>query len=330
MKQEAFEALHGPAWEHFEETLAQALRARRGEGLADLESLPLNYRQICHHLALARERQYSAGLVDRLNGLVLAGHQCLYGSRRNLRLQWLRYAYRGFPALVRSRWRSVALAALLFFGPTVALSLAVPKWPELAYYVESPQSLANMESMYQSGPERFGRKNASDTDLEMFGFYIWNNIRIDFQAFASGVVLGFGPILFLFWNGVHGGAVAGHLTRVGLGKNFWSFVITHSALEVTALVLAGAAGLGLGYSLLAPGRYSRREALRKAGSETLPLILGAGAMTGLAAFLEAFWSASAAIPPSVKFAAGGGLWALVAAYFLFAGRGRSRAGGRDV
>lgn len=320
MKQQAFEALHEPVWEGLEESLVQAARQLRGEGASHLEGFPQQYRQVCHHLALARERQYSAGLVDRLNRLVLAGHQCLYGTRNNPWRTWLRYATRGFPARVRALWRPVALAALVFFGPTVALTLAVPRWPELAYYVESPQNLARMEEMYQSGPERFGRKDASDTDLEMFGFYIWNNVRIDFQAFASGVALGLGPILFLFWNGVHGGAVAGHLTRVGLGGNFWSFVVTHSALEITALVLAGAGGLRLGQALLSPGRTSRKEALRRAGRETLPLVLGAGVMTALAAFLEAFWSSSAAIPPVVKFGVGGCLWVLVLAYFGFAGR----------
>jgi uncharacterized membrane protein SpoIIM required for sporulation len=115
----------------------------------------------------------------------------------------------------------------------------------------------------------------------------------------------------------------GHLVATGHGRNLFSFVVTHSALEITALVFAGAAGLVLGWSLLSPGRRSRPQALRLAAAEALPLVAGAAVMTILAAVIEAFWSSSALLPQGLKFAAGGLLWSAVGAYFLFAGRARA-------
>jgi uncharacterized membrane protein SpoIIM required for sporulation len=334
MKQQAFEAAHEADWQAFE-ALLDAVEQGRGQHLRvhrelersgldlDPQSLPARYRRLCHQLALARERRFSAGLVDRLNRSVLRGHQVLYGLRPSGGAQLFGLLAREFPARVRALWRPVLLAAALFWGPTLTLVFAVPRHPELAYLVEDPQSLAEAERMYSGTGPRFGRKDQSERDVVMFGFYVWNNVRIDFQAFASGLVFGLGSVFFLFWNGLHGGAVVGHLVATGHGRNLFSFVVTHSALEITALIFAGAAGLVLGWSLLAPGRRSRLQALRVAGAETLPLVSGAAVMTVLAAVIEAFWSSSAMVPSALKFAVGGALWVLVGAYFCLAGRARA-------
>ncbi len=323
MKQQAFEELHREGWEAFE-TLLRRLEAPTGEAPSALADMPAAYRLVCHHLALARERGYSAGLVDRLNGLALRGHQRLYGVRQGALRGALGF-FAAFPRLARKRWRALAIAALVFYGPATALTFGAKANPEVAYLVEDPVSLASMESMYQSDAKKFGRSGESDTDVAMFGFYIWNNVRINFQVFASGLIAGIGSLFYLFWNGVHGGAAAGYLTHQGLGRNFWSFVATHSALELTSLVIAGGAGLLLGWSLLFPGRRSRRQALILAAKEGLVLVMGSALMDVGAAAFEAFWSSSALVPVALKFTAAAILWTLVLTYFLFVGRGRMDA-----
>ena len=320
MKQQAFESTHDAEWAAFEAILGQLGHGHRFGTPVSTEDFPARYRRVCHHLALARERKYTAALVRRLNELSLRGHHALYGVRPGLQRTWGRFLLSGFPRLVRSNWRSVLLAAALFYLPFFGLPFAIHRNPEVAYLLQDPQSLARMEEMYRSGTEKFGRKDASDTDLYMFGFYIWNNVRITFQVFASGLLLGLGSICFLLVNGLQGGAVAGHLTRMGLGGNFWSFVITHGAPEMAALVLSGAAGLKLGFALLSPGRKTRLQSLKDAARHGIALVYGAALLDVLAAFLEAFWSSSALVPVAVKFSVGGSLWALMLAYFLLAGR----------
>ncbi len=324
MKQQAFETLHEEEWRAFDHLLRGLEGASREAG-SEFKDLPSRYRAICHHLALARELGYGAGLVDRLNGLALRGHQRFYGARRGALGGLLRF-FGAFPRMVRKRWRAMALAALVFYGPATILTFGAKSNPEVAYLIEDPVSLASMESMYQSGKEKFGRSGESDADVAMFGFYIWNNVRINFQVFASGLLAGIGSLFFLFWNGVHGGAVAGFLTHQGLGRNFWSFVATHSALELTSLVIAGGAGLLLGRALVFPGRRSRRQAVVMAAREGLILVMGSAVMDVGAAGFEAFWSSSAAVPVAVKFSVAAGLWTLTLAYFLFAGR----RGGEDA
>src|SRR5258708_29542768 len=93
----------------------------------------------------------------------------------------------------------------------------------------------------------------------MFGFYIRNNVSVALQCFAGGLVAGLGSLFFLAYNGAFSGALAGYLTERGLSPTFYSFIATHSAFELTAIVLSGAAGLRIGHALLAPGRGTRRQ-----------------------------------------------------------------------
>src|SRR5690606_14326581 len=133
---------------------------------------------------------------------------------------------------------------------------------------------------------RLGRE--SGTDMAMFGHYILNNISIGFRTFASGLLAGVGTAFVLVFNGVVFGVVAGHLQAIGHGDPFWRFVAGHSAPELVAIVIAGAAGLRLGLALLAPGRLRRVDALVEAGRIGAKLCLGILAMLLFAAFVEAF------------------------------------------
>jgi uncharacterized membrane protein SpoIIM required for sporulation len=181
-----------------------------------------------------------------------------------------------------------------------------------------------MQSMYDPDAGHLGRlaKRAASDDWAMFGYYIMHNIGIAFQTFASGLLFGLGSAFFLIFNGLMIGAVAGHLTRIGFGQTFWSFVIGHGAFELTAIALAGAAGLQLGWALIAPGRQPRGEALLVAARKSVLLICGVMLFLLVAAFIEAYWSSMTAPSPLIKYLVGAALWMLMAAYLLFAGRSR--------
>jgi uncharacterized membrane protein SpoIIM required for sporulation len=161
---------------------------------------------------------------------------------------------------------------------------------------------------------------SASTDWMMFGFYIRNNISVAFQCFAGGLFLGLGSIFFLAVNGAFAGALAGYLTERGLSSTFFSFIATHSAFELTAIVLSGAAGLRIGHSLLAPGRLTRRHALVLASRDAVVLVYGVIAMLLVAAGIEAFWSSANWLSPLVKYGVASLCWAAVFGYFIFQGR----------
>lgn len=323
-----FEARNADAWSRLERWLDQRKQAKRAgrkraepSGLDDAD-VPRAYRQLCHHLALARDRAYSPDLVDRLNELALRGHHVLYGARSHRRGRLARFFLEDFPRRVRADWRVVALAALAFFGPVAGVAAALQVHPDFVHYLLAPRALAQIEEMYDPGNPRLGMRQA-DTNVMMFAFYVWNNVKIGFQCFATGLLFGLGSLFYLVSNGIQIGAVAGHLTHAGFGTPFWSFVSGHSALELVAIVLSGAAGLKLGAALVAPGNLSRRAALVAASREAIRIVYGAAAMFLAAAFVEAFWSPLTAFPPATKYAVGAILWALVLGYFALAGRYRA-------
>ncbi|HEX6155668.1 MAG TPA: stage II sporulation protein M [Burkholderiales bacterium] len=315
MKQVPFEAAHAREWEEFEAFLDH-------KKSFDPAEMPARFRRISQSLALAAERHYSADLVDRLNRLALRGHHALYANQRRESQQILDFMLAGFPRLVRAEWRLVAAAALLFFGPLAALVAVLQAFPDFVHYLLSPQQIASFHEMYDPANRRLGMREA-DTSMAMFGFYIWNNVRIGFQTFAGGLAAGVGSAYFLGANGVIIGAVAGYLTQVGYTETFWSFVAGHSSLELLAIVLSGAAGFKLGMAVIAPGNRTRKAALMAAARPAVRIMYGAAIMFFAAAFVEAFWSPVTEIGFVPKVIVGTVGWVLLLAYFLFAGRGHA-------
>ena len=322
MKQDIFEQQFSPVWDRFEQQLT-LLEKRGGHHASgdELVDFPAHYRQICHLLALAQERQYSPYLIDQLNDLALRGHQQFYRRDGNILHNILTFILRGFPAAVRREYKFVWIAVALFFLPLFAMGLLTYHNPNLVYSVFSHQNVQHFVDMYDPVKNaKYTSARGSSTDLAMFGFYIKNNIGIGFQTFASGILLGIGAIFNLLYNGVTIGAVAGYLTQLGQTDTFWSFVVGHGAFELTGIAISGAAGLKLGFSLLAPGRLSRRQSLMKAAREAMPLVYGMFFFLLIAAFIEAFWSSSGYLPSTAKYLAGGSFWLLVISYLNLGAR----------
>ncbi len=321
MKESKFTLLRQTDWQAWDDWLQKKKKQRRLLPPFPSSELPHRFRMLCADLSLARDRNYSAPLIDSLHDRVLRAQQRIYGAQARLRHGWLRFLASGFPVQVRTHWRFVVPALLLFFVPLLAFIVCAQIWPESVYLILAPDKAASYEQMYSPSATRLGAREAGD-DFTMLGYYIWNNVRIDFQCFASGLLFGIGSIFFLLYNGLMIGAVAGHLTQAGLIETFWGFVAGHSSFELLGASFSGAAGLMIGYALVAPGGHTRVQALRNAAKNAVGLLYGAAFMTFCAAFIEAFWSPLRSFPVTVKYSVGLGLWVLLIAYFLLAGRKR--------
>lgn len=319
-----FEQLYQHDWDELERAL-NLIRKRgskqqlagpqpSGERVAEL------YRRACEHLALARERSYPTHLTDRLDQLTSDAHQAIY-QRREFGIARLRRLFAiDFPRAVRAHALYVWIAVAVFGLPTLIIGTLVYYQPELILSVVDAETAAEFEEMYSDAADSIGRRRTADSDWAMFGFYIRNNIGVAFQCFASGLMAGVGSLFFLAVNGAYGGAIGGYLTERGLSATFYSFVATHSAFELTAIVLAGAAGLRIGHSMLAPGRRTRTQALVLATKESIVIVYGATAMLLIAAGVEAFWSSARWLPNIAKYGAAAVCWITVIAYLTFQGR----------
>lgn len=331
MKQQNFEKLNQGAWSEFQSSIefledhkgfTFSKKKREEEANFEYEDFIQCYRKLCHDLALAKERAYSSHLVNRLNALVLRGHQQLYQSSRISFSNIAEFVFWEFPMLIRQEIRFVWFATALLYLPALVLGFLIFQSPELIYSILDAEQVNQFESMYDPSAEHIGSERKADSDFQMFGFYIYNNIGVGFRTFAGGFFYGIGSIFFLVFNGIQMGGVAGHLINMKYSQTFFSFVIGHSSFELTAIVLSGAAGLKLGFSMIAPGRLSRLQALKEAAKVSIKIVYGVIGMLVLAAFVEGFWSSSASIDPSIKYVVGSFLWLIVILYFFLVGRAR--------
>lgn len=315
-----FEARHGDDWARLEKQVH--LRQLAGRKDKDAELLPAVefaalYRRVCEQLSLARERAYPAYLVDRLQVVAADAHQLLYQQGGGTTFDTLReFLLRGFPRAVYRHRRHVLLAALLFFVPIIITGVLMYLRPDLILTVMNAGMAQELEYAYSLDAESIGRRRDASSDWAMFGFYIDNNIGIGFRCFAGGLFFGLGSIFYIVYNGALIGAVAGFLTERGLGETFYSFVATHSAFELTAIVLSGASGLRLGQALVAPGRLTRRASLVAATREVTPLVYGFVVLFLVAAAVEAFWSSAPWIPPLVKYPVAAACWIGLVTYLV--------------
>jgi uncharacterized membrane protein SpoIIM required for sporulation len=317
-----FEETYRDEWAELEALLETVRGLRPNQSHLPLPGARLAslYRRACEHLALARARAYPAHIVDRLERMTASAHQLIY-YRPELGFARLKSILAvDFPAAVRAHKGYVALSAATFVLPMVLLGVLVHRRPELILSVVSPETASSFEEMYSPAADSIGRLRTATTDWIMFGYYIRNNVGVAFQCFAGGLFAGLGSLFFLAFNGAFAGALAGYLTERGLSQTFYSFVATHSAFELTAIVLSGAAGLRIGHALVAPGRRTRRQALVEATQATAVLLYGVTALLLVAAGVEAFWSSATWLPASIKYGVAAVCWVSVFAYLTLQGR----------
>jgi len=311
------------SWQEIERMLV--LKRGKGSLREDLSvrRFPGLYRELCGDLNRARAEHYSLPLQERLNRLVLDSHILLYRAPRPEPLKALKRGMASAPAAVRASRKLVLGCALAFYGTAVLFFAWASGNRDRASDILGDGTVSSIESMYDPASEHFLHPREVTGDADMFGYYISNNIGIGLGTMAAGVLAGLGSLFVLVFNGAFLGAAAAVAATAGYSSTFFPFVSGHSAFELTAIVLFAASGFILGRAILAPGRLSRYEALRRAGERSVPVAGLAFAFMAIAAGIEAFWS-SRPLDPTLKYAVAALLWAGVASYLAIGGRSRAR------
>jgi uncharacterized membrane protein SpoIIM required for sporulation len=321
LTERAFASRRRKGWDALDElsrTCAQ--RGVRALAPGDVTRLPSLYRDVCADLAAAQAARYSAPLVDYLRGLTANAHGILYGPHaargRDVATAMRRAWLVAFPRAVRHRWRAMLLATALFFVPLAIGVLLTLHDPSFAFRVAPEAMLRPLADAYARGFDQ-GRDAGEGT--MMAGFYVYNNVGIALRCFALGIFGGIGSAFYLVQNGLTIGAILGYVATQGAGANIGTFIVGHGSLELGAIVLAGGAGLSLGWSVIAPGDLTRVASVQRTAREILVIVAGAAVMLIMAAAIEAFWSASST-PRPIKLTVGASLFLLVVGYILFGGR----------
>ena len=309
------------AWSELEELLRRAAgHGLRGFSGAELERLGRLYRQTSGDLALA-QRDFPRDRVRLyLDQLLARAHPYVYQRDVVAPHGLLAFFLRDFPRLYRANARFILASAAAFLLPALVAYLAALHSDAAQEALLSSSLLAQIRQgqMWTDIPE--GVRPAAST------FLMTHNIQVTILAFAGGVAAGAGTLYVLLSNGLMLGAVIGACQAHGLALPLLSFISPHGYLELSAVVIAGAAGLRLGYPLLVPGLCPRRAALAEGARVAVQLLLGAAPLLVLAGLLEAFVSPSA-LPAPLKLALGFATGITLYSYLLGAGRDTMRERG---
>ncbi len=302
--------------------LSDAVERARREGITRLEAVEVrrlheDYRRTAADLAYAQTHFSGSRVSAYLNDLVGQAHAELYGaSPRSVAGIW-DYVARGYPRLIRKHGRQVLLAAALLFGATaLGFLLAHINYPLARIFI--PEALRDgVGDSIERGKDTASMMGAM-APLLSAGITA-NNVQVSLMAFAGGMTFGVVTVYAMITNGLMLGVLAGVFAKAGASLSFWALIVPHGALELPAIVLAGASGLVLAKALISPGDLPRSDALKAVSKEAVQIVLGAVPLLIIAGVIEGFFTPSAA-DPVLKLAFGAVMAALLALYLLVPGR----------
>jgi len=127
------------------------------------------------------------------------------------------------------------------------------------------------------------------TPLSVFAAFLFtHNAQISLFAFALGIAFCLPSILLIAYNGCSLGAMFAVFDAHGLAVPFGGWILVHGVTELFSIMLAGAAGIRIGWAVAFPGSLSRLQAAERAGREGGVAMLGVVIMLFVAGLLEGF------------------------------------------
>jgi uncharacterized membrane protein SpoIIM required for sporulation len=310
---ETFSAAHAPIWQR----LGELTKRRRLTG-AEADELVRLYQRTATHLSQLRSAAPDPDLVSQLSITLAAAQAKIAGAHESSWSVVRRFAEATVPvALYRIRWWSLGVTAAC-----VLLGIAAGFW-----VVHQPDALAMLgtRAERQAYVDDAFTQYYSEFPHPSFSASVWtNNAFIAVLCVATGIT-GLFPAFVLFQNAVAVGAMGGLMWSHGAQGVFFQMILPHGLLELTAVFVAGAAGLHLFWTWLVPGPRPRARALAQEGRATIAVAVALTLALAVSGVIEGFVTPSS-LPWWIKIAIGaiaaGAFWAGVFAL----GRRAARAG----
>jgi uncharacterized membrane protein SpoIIM required for sporulation len=275
---DAFVAAHSADWRRLDQ-LVQHSRKLTG---AEIDEMVELYQRAGTHLSLIRSTSPDPALVGQLSARVARARAAVTGSHAPLWRDIVRLLTVSFPATAyRARWwwlgatlGSLALALLVGFwvagDPQVQAAIGAPE--EIRRIVE--KDFANYYTEYDSAS---------------FTFRVWtNNVWVAAQSLIFGILLGIPVLYVLFQNSLNVGVIGGLMFAHDKGDIFLGLILPHGLLELTAVFLAAATGLRLGWTVIDPGPRRRVQALAEEGRAAISIALGMIPVLLISGLIEGF------------------------------------------
>ncbi|MEX0845200.1 MAG: stage II sporulation protein M [Balneolaceae bacterium] len=279
MREVAFLGKNADKWKEFEQLLEDKSN-NDPDKLADL------YIELNADLAYAQANYPGSKTEEYLNQLSVAVHDEIYRSKKEETNRIITFWTREIPELFARKQKELLYSFIVF---SLAIGIGVLSSindPSFVRYIMGDAYVNMTISNIDEGDPLAVYKKAEEMD--MFFAITINNIRVSFYAFVSGLLTSIGVGMVLLNNGIMVGAFIHFFAKYGLIGEALRVIFIHGTLELSAIVIAGAAGFVVGNGFLFPGTYSRKDSFIKAGREGLKMIVGLVPVFIAAGFLESF------------------------------------------
>jgi len=312
---DAFVLAHRDTWDRLE----RLVKNRRRLTGAEVDELVELYQRVSTHLSMLRSGSSDSALVGRLSSLVARARAAVTGAHAPLSREFTRFWTVSFPVVAYRAWRWWLATAVVFFAVVAVIALWVISSPEVQSTIGTPREIDELVNHDFSA-------YYSEHSAAAFGLHVWvNNSWVAAKCIAFAVVLGV-PIPFvLFANAANLGVVAGLMVQAGKGDVMLRLLLPHGLLELTAVFLAGAAGMRLGWSVISPGDRPRGQVLAEQGRAVVSVAVGLVAVLLVSGAIEALVTPSP-LPSLLRIGIGIIAEAGFLAYIVYFGRRAVRAG----
>lgn len=257
----------------------------------ELLAMPVLYRQALASLSVARAISLDAALIDYLEGLCTRAYFFVYGVRTRPLERIAAFLWRDWPAAVRGLWRETTMSGAFFMMGALVAFLLVRQDPEWFYsFIDRGLAAGRGPEAPAAYLEQTLRQSATLKDglAAMAAFLFTHNAQIALFAFALGFALCVPTAALMVVNGSVLGAFLAVFAAKGLFVPALGWLMIHGVTEIFAVILAGAAGFSIGWSVAFPGERTRLDAATDAGRAGALVMGGVVLMLFVAGLLEGF------------------------------------------
>ena len=264
------------------------------ESSTDPDEMAQEFTELVNDLGYARTYYPQSKVTQYLNGLASKIYLGIYKNKREDRSRLITFWTTELPLVVRRHHRPLLYSFLIF--TVFALMAAFSSAQDQAFVrgVLGDDYVEMTESNIENG-DPFGIYKSRDR-LTMFLSIALNNIKVSFMVFLGGFFASIGTVWLLFENGMMLGSFQTFFFMKNLGWQSVLVVWIHGTLEISAIIIAGGAGIVLGNSLLFPKTFTRIESLKKGARDGMKLMIGLVPVFIAAAFLEGFITRYSTMP----------------------------------
>ncbi len=293
MREAAFVKQNVEKWQHFESCLQK--------NRIDADELAALFIQLTDDLSFSRTQYPDSKTTTYLNNLTSDVHLQIYKNKKEDQHRFITFWKYELPMLMQSVHKPLLYSFIIFMlGATIGAVSVSNDDTFVRLILGDGYVNMTLENIEKDDPMGVYKSMGQGY---MFFAITFNNIRVSFIAFAFGILLSAGTGIILFRNGVMLGAFQYFFYQKGLLLTSFLTIWIHGTLEISAIIIAGAAGLVMGNSLLFPGTYPRLVSFKRGAKKGIKVIVGLIPIFIVAGFLESFitrltemhWSINVAI-----------------------------------